>query len=199
MFLSRKLVPTYAIDTTKYLPFAWKWVTPKRTAKNSHNLYEKASQQILTWNKFHMLIEEYQKANKLNIHKHLLTLIKNKLAQSVFQFVCHQNLKEYLKKNGSKNSTTVTTQDNKDGDWIWHNWVNKNLSWYPDVIQEGYLQLLLEFLEIFQAYVRENVKSNDNKTWNNLTTLQCNDLHHLANLVNQHQNGKQRMHYCYYE
>lgn len=45
-----------------------------------------------------MLIEEYQKANKLNIHKHLLTLIKNKLAQSVFQFVCHQNLKEYLKK-----------------------------------------------------------------------------------------------------
>lgn len=51
-------MPTCTIDTTKSLLLTRKWVNPKRPATNSHNLYQKPPQQVLSPNKFCVLIGE---------------------------------------------------------------------------------------------------------------------------------------------
>lgn len=40
----------------------------------------------------------------------------------------------------------------------------KNPSWYPEDVRDGRFQSLLEFLEISQADIRENIKSDHNNT-----------------------------------
>lgn len=75
--------------------------------------------------------------------------------------------------NYAENST-ITTKHNKNNNQSWYNCVYKNPSWYSADVREGGLQSLLEFLVTCQAAIRENIKSNHDKTWTNLTTSQLN-------------------------
>lgn len=77
----------------------------------------------------------------------------------------------FFERNCGENFT-ITTEDNKDSNRIWHNCVHKNPFTYPVEVREVRSQSFLELLAVCQAGIKENVKSN----YNNFTTSQRDTL-----------------------
>ena len=71
----------------------------------------------------------------------------------------------------------VTTDDERSN----LNWSNKNSDWYPDSVKNDCSEGLLKFINNVTKDLKDHLKNNENKFWNNLDNDQRKALLDLAN------------------
>ena len=97
-----------------------------------------------------------------NLHKEQLTL-------DFYHFIHQLKLKEYFHFNPPLNNQDnpenhVTTDDERSN----LNWSNKNSDWYPDSVKNDHSEGLLKFINNVTKDLKDHLKNNENKSWNNL-------------------------------
>ena len=109
-------------------------------------------------------------------------LNKEQLTLDFYHFIRPLKLKEYFHFNPPHNNQDnpenhVTTDDERSN----LNWSNKNSDWYPDSVKHDRSEGLLKFINKVTKDLKDHLKNNENKFWNNLDNDQRKALLDLAN------------------
>ena len=110
-------------------------------------------------------------------------LNKEQLTLDFYHFIRRLKLKEYfhfnpLHNNQDNPENHVTTDDDERSNL---NWSNKNSDWYPDSVKNDPSEGLLKFINNVTEDLKDHLKNNENKFWNNLDNDQRKALLDLAN------------------
>ena len=108
-------------------------------------------------------------------------LNKEQLTLDFYHFIRPLKLKEYFHNPAHNNQDNpenhVTTDDERSN----LNWSNKNSDWYPDSVKNDRSEDLLKFINNVTKDLKDHLKNNENKFWNNLDNDQRKALLDLAN------------------
>ena len=109
-------------------------------------------------------------------------LNKEQLTLDFYHFIHRLKLKKYFHfnpphKNQDNPENHVTTDDDRSN----LNWSNKNSDWYPDSVKNDCSEGLLKFINNVTKDLKDHLKNNENKFWNNLDNDQRKALLDLAN------------------